>query len=96
MLHANDEGLRIGRFPASDIIERAALQTNPVIAIKGSGDIGGCQRLAVVEGDPLAELESIAHAIRGFLHGFGQFRDGLVVLIARDQRFIDIHRDIAR
>ena len=88
--------MRIRRFPARDIIQRAALQTNPVVTIKGSGDIGGCQRLAIMEGDALAELESIAQAIRSFLHGFGQFWDGLVVLIARDQRLVDIHRDIAR
>ena len=88
--------MRIRRFPARDIIQRAALQTNPVVTVKGSRDIGGSQRLAIMEGDALAELEGIAQAIGGFLHGFGQFRDGPVIVIARDQRLIDIHRDIAR
>ena len=55
--------------------------------------IGRGEWRSIVKQNILAELEGIAHAIRGFLHGFGQFRDGLVVLIARNQRFVDVHRD---
>ena len=44
----------------------------------------------------LAQLERVGQMVRRFRHRCGQFEDRVVVLVARHQRFEDVHRDVAR
>jgi len=97
LLQPDLHGERVLRLDGFHVLEDGlARARDRAPALERGHDVGGAQRLAVVEPDVAAELNREALTAVGDIGALGQQRRGLILRVQREEPFVHVDDDLAR